>query len=213
MHRRTTAGLLALMVVVGCSADDGGTDPGSPDADGNDTPSDELELDEVVLSLDDLPSGYTAVPESDSDEDAVCNGESATDRAPAVDEVEGEQFVAGPGGPFIASTALQFADADSANSYLDAWTDLIADCDGHVSSGDPGEAAIDFTPLSFAELGDRTLALRGTASGETLPVTINYVFAQVGDVVVGLGHGGVGFDGPDVEESEELLTTMVDRAG
>jgi len=213
------AGSLALLIAAGCSSDSEPeraetitTTSTAPPADESTTVPD-TELDEVLLTLDDMPPGYTLTGPGEESDNPVCNDQDVDDIVPNTDSANGDQFSAGPTGPFISSVAARYEDADLANEALDAFIDLLAQCDNMIElPSDQGPITLVLSPLSFNQVGDRTLALRGTSTEGPAPITADQVFAVVDDTLIGLVNITAFANTPDAALSEQLLTTMIDRA-
>lgn len=228
MHRVTAVALAALLVAAAaaCSGDD------APDraetieettttvAAGDSTTAttvattSDVDPHSLLLTLQDMPPGYSPDPGATDEDRPICNGESAADRAPYLSQATGGQFTAGSTGPFINSTAAVFADAAGASAWLDAFLALLQECGNtlQLETDDGTAVTLELSPLSFNQVGDRTVALRGTTTGGPLSVTIDQVTAQVGNVLVGVGQSTAGLTSPDAALTEQLLTVMVDRA-
>jgi len=222
--KRPTAALAAAVVgvLVACS---GGDDSGRAETIDTTAPASSpatsqtsiaplaTSVDDVVLTLEDMPPGYSPRPSEDEDDEPTppCEGVPATDVEP-IEEATSE-FSAGQTGPFIASAAGSYPDAATANGQLDYLVGAIADCGNTIEivADDGSTNTATLTPLSFNQVGDRTIAFRATIDDGPVPVSFDQITAQADNVVILLTYVTALGDQPDAALAEELLQTMVDR--
>ena len=145
--------------------------------------------------------------------DPLCEGVPATDVEPT--EEARADFSAGQTGPFIGSAAASYPDATTASSQLDYLIDAIAQCDNtmELQADDGTTSTATGTPLSFNQVGDRTIAFWATIEDGPIPVSFDQITAQAGNVVILLTYVTVLGDQSDPVVAEQLLQTMVDRVG
>lgn len=221
-----SASVAIVLLLAACSGDDGGgraetvdtTTPGSgPTPTTQTTPTTPVSsIDGVVLTLDDMPPGYSPVPSNDDEDDEpdpLCEGVAATEVEP-IEDVDGEQFAAGQTGPFISSSVGAYTDAATAAGQLDYLVDAIARCGNTIDlvNEDGSTAQATLSPLSFNEVGDRTIAFRGTVEDGPVPVTFDQITAQVDNILILLTDVTSFGATPDAALLEQLMTTMAERA-
>lgn len=224
---RSAAGALALLALAaGCGGDDGdgnartvegpesSTTAEATEArggDGGPTETGATPLEEVVVQLGDLPTGWTATPPDNEDDadDEICDGQSPLDEVEPVEEAE-SNFQQGDLGPFVVSIAGRFPDEDTAGSVLDRLADTVDACQTFTEVEEDGtEVSYTFEALSFPDLGDDTYAARLSGSTPLGPLAFDFAFTRVDSHVLGIVNGG--FGAADSELTEELLRTMLDR--
>lgn len=171
------AGLIALVVGVGFVAYTQLSNARPSDAE---TLSDDVRtavvdpnaprLDQVVLTLADLPRGWTAQA-SDPQSDDICQG-----RIPrSVLEPTGIQsatFTA-DNGALIGNVAQEFIDDDTAKAFVDLTARVIDSCRQYSAEN----STVTLSPLDFPRFGDETFAVEvgGTSPGGPLHGAIVYV--------------------------------------
>ena len=169
-------GPLALAALCGCGA--GGptaptaTPEAAPPGPATQTPA----AAEAVLTVDDLPEGWSVVPaESDSDSGA---GDSCLDRLGAAggpfdsSVAQTVTFTAGGIGPFLAASVVE----RPAEQVLPAVDDVLVTCDGQTSE-DGLTTTVE--PAAIDGLPPDALAVRGADLGED-GSGVRYVVAAAG---------------------------------
>jgi hypothetical protein len=220
--RRAPLILVALCLVVAACSDDDDQAETVPARDTTTTAGDASEdtkssadpaLEEVVVQLDDLPSGYTATPPDDdpADDSGFCGDEDvltkSLEEAPASAE---SNFKQSDFGPFVASFAARYDDSDTAEEFVDRFAHEAAGC-GEFTETDEDGATVTyrFEPLSFPKVGDQTFATRLTGTTVLGALVLDIAVARVDDTAVGVVNGG--FATADTALTEELMRTMTDR--
>lgn len=167
-------------------------------------------MDSVVVSLQDLPTGWTAsTPEEDEKDDEICDGHDPFNAVEPVEEAE-SHFEQGSFGPFLSSVAGRYASADDAQGVLDAVADAVDQCQTFTDVDDDGnEMTYTFAALSFPKLGDDTYAARLSATTPIGPLALDFALARDGDAVVAVINGGLG--AADTALTESMLRLMVHR--
>jgi len=161
----------------------------------------------ALLTLDDLPSGWTGEPATQSASSINLQGECAVfnsgESLPgSIADSDSDDFT-GPGGQQVSSGAAVFAGAEAAKSGLDELNRLIDKChdqltnafeklfkQGYVAGGgdlsDLTDIKTSFADLSFPQLGDASNAYRititSTVSATKIPVVIDLLFMRSGAI-------------------------------
>ncbi len=186
------------------TTEDGGTPSTAPAEDAEERP-----LEDVVLQLSDLPTGWSAAPAEEDDDESFCDGRDPFNEIEPQDEAE-STFQQSELGPFVVSAASRYSDDAEAAEVLDLLADVAEACQSFsVTEDDGSETEYTITPLSFPELGDDTFAFRMSATTVLGPITLDLAAVQEGPIVVSVGNGGLG--SADGELTEALMRTMVDR--
>lgn len=157
----------------------------------------------AVLTLADMPSGWTvdAPDDDDSDDDFEFTGECAVlneeDFPGELASAESPDFK-GPDNQQISSTASVFADEAAAQEALDTFDSVFSKCgdqfvaafteglrgEGEDRGLDTTDVDVSLQKLSFAQLGDATIAHRLTGSmtmeGVPLEFTLDFVVVRAG---------------------------------
>lgn len=168
-------------------------------------------MDSVVVTLQDLPSGWTvsAPDEGLEEDDEICNDQDPFDAVEPIEEAE-TNFEQGGFGPFLSSIAGRYASTDDAQGVLDAFAAAVEQCRAFTEVDDDGtEITYTFTALSFPKLGDDTYAARLSANTPVGPLALDFVFARKGDAVAAIINGGLG--AADTALTESMMSLMVDR--
>lgn len=140
--------------VTGSSDGDGDGDEDSDAADGS---ANEVELDEVVLGVDDLPEGWTEVPAEETESGGGCLDALTAAGGPFdLDTAPTSAFAQSKLGPFLAAAVVEGA-ADDVLAEVD---DVLVSCDG--SEGDDGFTTV-IEPAALDGLPPASLAVRGTS--------------------------------------------------
>jgi hypothetical protein len=183
--------------------------PTSSDESGSTDEAPPVELESMVLTLDDMPSGWTTAPELLSDDGApgttFCGIDEAEidvpdDAGASVDAA----FKQSDFGPFVFHTVGRLGDAGEATAALDRMLDAASQCSEWTETDDQGvETTWSITPLSFDNVGDDTIAFRLSSDAEGMPVTVDLVMWNRGPALSVVGLFGIG--GTDAD----LLTDLV----
>lgn len=164
----------------------------------------------AMLTLEDLPAGWTASPpDADDTTDEFCEGEDPFTEIQADEEVEAS-FQQSDVGPFIASFAEQHGSDDEAQEALDLFVDAVNSCGEFTNVEEDGtETIYRFSPLSFPQLGDDTFAARLSGTTAFGPITADFVFARDGDRVGGIVNAALG--AMDSSLTEPLMRKVMER--
>lgn len=245
---------VALLFAAGCGDDDDTTTPAgqttttvadSPADDGNsgdndstgdqDRAADQQIADDAVLTLADMPTGWSSLPRDDDDSDepdefdeqiAECldvpveevtdsgNPKATSDTFVDADdtEVEAEVVVA----PTVDEATEDWERATS-QQFLDCIREVLPEAMEASAEEEGGEVEIvdsSIGPLRIDDLGDRSTAFRLTvtvaAEGFEVDVYADLLFAQVGRATAQVSTMSF-FSPADITFSQELLQTMVER--
>jgi len=145
-------------------------DPGAPqteepDADAEQTmPADEdpasSDIEDVLLTVGDLPEGWKEVTGDDSGESASCLDRLTDPDGPFEPSSSvNRSFAEGPLGPFLLSVVT----SSPADDVLVATDDVLTACDGHTT--DAGFTA-SFEAIAIAGLPPDAIAVQGTEASD-----------------------------------------------
>lgn len=222
-----TLGVVAGVVVVilaGCGADRpdrADTVQGPTSSVQEDTGSETVALtrqqvESSLLTVEDLPTGWSVDTSEDSDsevedvtEPVECGVlfEGLDEAAEPVAKAEGT-FTAGGFGPFLAHAVTAFE--ENTADQVERVTDVLNQCP-EFSSTDAEGVTTEFTtaPLSFPNLGDRTLALRLQGSTDDFDIVVDVIMIAIGANGISLVVGGLlPMQG---DELEDIATTAVEK--
>jgi hypothetical protein len=172
------------------------------------------QLESALLTVEDMPTGWSVDTSEDSDsedvvEPAECGALFETlDKAPDPVAKAEAAFTAGGLGPFLEHGVTSFE--ESTADQLDLVVDTLNQCP-EFSSTDAEGVTTEFTtaPLSFPNLGDRTLALRFQGSTGGIDVVVDALFIAIGSNGISIVVGGlVPMEG---QELESIATTAVEK--
>jgi hypothetical protein len=140
------------------------------------TPS-QVDLRSALLTLDDMPAGWSEIPYDADAESNVCPAQVAgplgLDEEPPT---AGVQYVASRArGPSFAE-AIQVVPSGRGAELMPIVRDAMADCDGEVYSGRTARVS----KLDFPRVGDGSAAYTIRLDG----VAINVLYAVTGDVTL-----------------------------
>jgi hypothetical protein len=169
----------------------------------------ELEL--LLLSIDDLPTGWSVAPRGLFDAD---DGEdSCTDIVgPELPGVAGLPrasvgFLSDSVADVVGEMILQ-ADSDEAARAIVA--EVAAAFEACPVSVDDDGRSVSYEEMSFTDLGDVTVAYRAVPLDSSPPSSVALVAVAVDDRVILLAGGGTG---GDFALFEQLAVTAVEKAG
>jgi len=160
---------------------------------------------DALLTLDDMPTGWTTAPELLEDQEDA--GECTFNLDLPEDDSARAAFKEGDLGPFVLSSVGRFVNADAAAGYVDEIQAFIDRCQSSTEDG----VATALSPLSFPALGDESLAFRITIDDpEAVPVEGNVVVIRRGEAASLVGLLTT-FSSPDAALTEELAVAAADR--
>ena len=180
------------------------------------------QLDAALLTVADLPSGWTLGEASDEDSDdekiepAKCSeliDSMDADEKDAIAEGEREFNKGGPFGTLMGVSISSYKDKVDGDRLKE-----VADAFGSCSSfkGTDKEGVVSdykVAPLSLANIGDHSLAMTMTVESEGFTLPINVYLVVVGHNVLTLFNGGIaGADGADLETIGKLAMKRVEES-
>ena len=193
--RTVAASVLVLSLVAACGDDDGTSKPPTFD---NQESASEGELGDLMLTLDDVPTGYVEVPDTDDEVTYICDYE------PSVEPDERAKAVfAKDNAEILGLAAGRFPSEGDAETALD---DLDASLDSCTSMEIEGEE-VEIARMKIDDVGYPAVGVQMTFT-ETGPVMV-YLYAQVGDSLVQSGAGGI--FGGDLELATEYLVKQIEK--
>lgn len=166
------------------------------------------QADAALLTVQDLPTGWTTDPAAEEDdgpdditEPAECAQifQALEDQQDPVAQAEAD-FTAGGFGPFLSQSVSSFD--DSTTDALAAVTEALNACPTFTSIDADGVRA-EFTaaPLSFPNVGDSTVAVRLSASTEDFDLAFDVVAVSLGNNGMTIVAGGLTpMDGVQLEQ-------------
>jgi hypothetical protein len=171
----------------------------------------QAQLESTLLTLDDMPTGFSPLPEQPDDETPFCDGRDPGSEVPELLEAE-VQFAQSPTtGPILSSAAAAYSSPEEASRYFDVLLDTAQACPGpYPTPGADDGSTTSVAPLSFGTYGDETVALRITIAGAGLPATVDAVFVRVGPVAFQSAEVTT-VGATDVARLESLIETQLDR--
>lgn len=200
------------------------TEP-DPEGDGDETLN-EAQLQASLLTVADLPTGYTAAPES-GDEEAESDDSGTTgatnecsDKFDDLGAAEGSEaasveasFTSGLG-VILEQTLESYEDEDQLQERFDNVVEILSECPS-FSSTDPDGVTTDYSvaPLSFPKLGDDTVALAITGATPDFNVGVNIVVVRLGRNVMSVAQGGLTTDAAALEQAARAGLDKLAAAG
>lgn len=226
MRRRSLVSVLVAsgLLLTACGGDDssgGGDDdrartiaepssaaPAEPEGDGDKTLT-EAELSAALLTVADLPTGYTAVPPTEDDDSETTGGDDeCSAKFKELSDAEGTEaasaeasFEGGGLGTILEESLESYEDEDQLKQRFDDVVSVLSECPTFSSTED-GETT-DFTlgALSFPKLGDDTVALAITGKTPDFEVKLNIVVVRLGRNVMSVSQGGLTADAAALEQA------------
>lgn len=160
----------------------------------------------VLLTVNDMPSGWSVSPPDAEDADEFCK--AAPDyREPTLEsEVS---FQESDFGPFVIESAGTY---DDAKAFMTEIRKVVEACRDFTETDDDGtESKGSFQPLSFPKFGEETFATRLSGNSGGFPISGDIVFVRLDDELV-LLCGSLGVVGGGVDGFEALVRKAVERA-
>lgn len=211
----------------GSSSGDAADDTDAPEE--QDDPAVVAQLEEQLLEVADLPTGWSAEPDDgeddESDEDADGDSDMAEDcgveGSLLPDDIEPlaqveRQFVKGMVGPFLFTGLARYAEGD-AETALDRFDEMVQQCREFSSTDEDGvETSGTMQPVSFPSFGDQSFAARLTIESEGMAGQGDLVAVRQGDellLMMGLSMTTMFGDAPFEDgEYEQLVTAATQKA-
>ena len=212
----------ALVVITACGGNETPERAGSAAPKGatsNYSPLSKVELKSVLLSIDDMPTGFAVDPDpsDDEDDDDFTSGdpgckalvESSEDDKNKVADKDAS-FTQGDFGPFVSESVSIVKKGTASDGFADA-RDGLGKCKSYVAGKGDDAAKFKVGAMSFPNLGDETLAyqLSGEASG--FPFTGHIVAVRLGDNIVFLSGVAIGTSALDPSTFEKIARAAVKK--
>lgn len=180
------------------------------------------EIEAALLTVNDLPSGWAKSPEeADDDSEDTIDPARCQDVINALDDdwsdaaarAEANFNKGGAFGTILSQTISSHAeevDADAVQKIADAFSE----CPSFTSTDADGEVSeVTVSPMSFANLGDQTLAVAMSFESSMFTVSVNIAYVVIGHNVLALINGGVGgADGAELEKIAKLAVSKLEDA-
>ena len=165
------------------------------------------DLEDALLTLDDMPAGWTIAPELLEEGEEEDEGECAFDQDLGEENEVEVAFKEGDSGPFVLHVIGRFADDGAAETFMEDFTEYAERC--RSSEEDGVTTKID--PLSFPDVADESQSYRLTIEdAETPPVEVNAVLFRQGERASLVAVFSV-LGSPDADLTEELTVTAAER--
>ena len=168
----------------------------------------------ALLTIEDMPTGWTVSPADEDDEDdgtPICGIESGALGDQALDRLTAD-FQQSELGPLLSQIIDRFAEGD-AKRIMAEFGDAFGSCTEWVDVDEDGqETTWRLGPLSFPTFGDETFAFRMSTTVAILGfVELDFVVWRRGDVTEVIGHTSIGFEGIDSEQTEAFVRRADDK--
>jgi hypothetical protein len=170
---------------------------------------------EIIITLDDMPTGWSPSAEDDEEEDSGEGGScldsvfnSSSDLFASNSDVPTAEasFSQSDFGPFLGAAVA--TEVEQADELFEGLAERFAACDGTTDDQGYTYAVL---PVSFPALGDDTFATRIDGEGNgSFPISMMLVLARVDDVVI-FTFGAAVMGAYDAALVEQATRTMVDR--
>lgn len=215
--RNLATALAVTMLLSGCGSDEPSTSGAAESAPAAPTqaapapeaePLTKAELQAALVTLEDLPAGYTPDEVSEDDDgefeaaDPACQerydllsdyGDDALVEAEVAFAQEPATTIEHGWGVYEASQeelSAQFAELES----------LVSECPESQIISTDGTPPLDLRlkPISFPDLGDDSFAMTGEVEAEGITVGLVFAFVRVGNNIQYIGQGGLGDSDPEL---------------
>ena len=225
MLRRILALLVASFVLAACGGK-AGEDTTNPIESITKDPLTSEEIKKVLLTLEDLPSGYSEDPEltseDEEDSDEVTSGSQPCKDLMAALDAEEEEKPHGEGeigfkesdfGPFVMEAVASF-EGDKLKKTMQTFQDAFTECRKFTTTDSEGvDTNFTAAPMSFPKLGDESVAVRLTAKEDSdfdFEIDFDLVAVRTDQNVVLMASLGFG-KSMSGEDFEKLVRTAVQR--
>ncbi|MBW3546535.1 MAG: hypothetical protein KY452_00140 [Actinobacteria bacterium] len=224
--RKSVLFLMFLTLFAGACGGESGDTTGK----GDERPAGGLDVEAAVLTLDDMPAGWTTRPgggDTDDERASLCPGLHRSEIAVDADASAEAKFQKDAAGPFATHFVAVF-DHGRAPDVLARARKAVDGCgEIEITQEDGTVIAGGLFPVNFPELGDETFAarLQGTMTGPPddpelagleFPVAADFVLVRNGDALTGISHvavdaGPYGGGELDSAVTEELVRRAVGK--
>lgn len=200
------------------------TGQAAPEVDGDVTLTQE-QLTVALLTVQELPTGYSAAASSDDDDDTATTGadDECSTKFAQLSAAEGteaagaEAAFEGGFGIVLEQSLESYEDSGELEQRFADVADVLSECPTFTDTDADGTVTdLQVSALSFPNLGDRTLALALTGVTEDLTVRLNIVIVQLGNHAMYLAQGGLAADAAVLEQAGRVgaakLAAAIDAA-
>lgn len=168
------------------------------------------ELEAALLTLQEMPTGFTLDDSGDdsentSDDECGRRYEDLSDAGKANVAAKADRDFTKGGGfstVFASQTLIAYVDEESATERLDSLSALMQECQEFEFEDDGEQYSMQLKPLSFPNMGDRTIAVTVTAASSAVTVDLYLVHTLLGQHGQSIATGGIG--GADIELTERM---------
>jgi hypothetical protein len=161
-------------------------------------------LSEAVLTLNDLPAGWSSQAELTSTRVGFCGGRNPLATIVPVEEHR-STFSKTTNGPFLSQVAVRYRSSEEADRFLDLVAETLETCRTYEDGG----ATFFLEPLEFPDFGDDTFAAHVTGESPLGPLDGDVVWVRRADRLVSLST--IAFGDLDVDLLELLTEAVVRR--
>jgi hypothetical protein len=160
------------------------------------------ELEDALLSINELPAGYARDPSGDGPADDEDNDSYCGYKAPKQPDIKVRHDYLKGGG--LSSSLLSFSigqydSADGPQGYLDEFAKQLEKCTSETIDGEK----VSYAQMSVPQVGDESMGVRVDGESYTLAADM----AKVGPVLIVVGGGGL--MNLDVDELNDLFAKQV----
>lgn len=215
-HTRLCAATIAILILGGCSGnadtpdraatiDATTTTTGPPDS-ATTTSSpvdvDQAQLESVLLTIEDVPTGYATYTDPSPDDDTgFCDGHDPVVDHPELAKAEAQFSQGGETGPFLIEIVAAYS-PDEAEAFMGSARDALNACQTYTEpNADGTTATITLSPISFPSFGDETLATRITVTSGVVSGVGDIVYVRNGNSVFYIATLGLGGNDTTVTEA------------
>lgn len=182
----------------------------------------QAQVDAALLTVADLPSGWTLGEANDEDSDddkiepAKCSeliNSMGADEKDAAAEGERDFNKGGPFGTVMGVSISSYKDKVDGDKLKEVANAFGACSSFKGTDKDGGVSEYKVAPLSLANIGDHSLAMTMTVESEGFTIPINIYLVVVGHNTLSLYNGGIaGADGADLETIGKLAMKRLEEA-
>jgi len=183
----------------------------------------DAQVKQALLTIKNMPSGYSQQPNDDSDDDSGSTYEPSRcqDVIDSLDEDDTDPVAEaevtfnndGAFGTNVNETVSSYAD-EADNQNVQKVADAFSDCPRFTETAKDGTVSkYTISPMSFPNLGDQTLAFAMTYESEGFTVNINVAWIVMGHNAITILNGGItGASGTDLEQLARKAVARLEDA-
>jgi hypothetical protein len=167
-----------------------------------------VEVGSVLLTIDDLPPGWTISPEEEEEEEEDSDECDSDQFGISVEADAVVVFMGDEMGPLIGQVVWDLSEEDdlSPDEAIDLMADFAEGCSGTV---DKDGQITTYAPLSFDEYGDETLAIKMALESDFFPAAAEVITIRDGDIVTTIAQ--LGIFAVDPRLTVEVVEIVADR--